>query len=426
MNHDRRTMDVAWRFAPGPAARFAAPEVEGAERVDTGFLQRYAAGRLEGEPYSPERLERARRERDGARPLRFGAGPGRRPARRDGPAADDLHRHRARAPRHRRQRRLRNQLRPHRCASTGSTATCSAGPSGCGWRRRSRGSAPAAPIGEMTYRAGATYRDPGLFGRDLTLVVSLFALRERLEAYDRDAVTGSVLLERRLSERLTVFAGPTARFRPHRPAGRRTCSPYQIAGVTVRRPLRRHRQPARPVAGAGGRTAPSRPSYSFATSAPFAPLRVTAQHLLGRARRPPQHPRRARHARLAARAPNWPTCRGTCASTPAAAARCAATTTSRSARATSATGPLAAAACWKPASNGASGSGATSAPSPSSMPARSAPAPRRSSPTCASAPASACATTPPIGPMRADVAVPLVKQQGSSGFGLYVGIGQAF
>jgi translocation and assembly module TamA len=32
----------------------------------------------------------------------------------------------------------------------------------------------------------------------------------------------------------------------------------------------------------------------------------------------------------------------------------------------------------------------------------------------------------PIGPIRADVAVPLVKQQGSSNFGLYVGIGQAF
>ena len=32
----------------------------------------------------------------------------------------------------------------------------------------------------------------------------------------------------------------------------------------------------------------------------------------------------------------------------------------------------------------------------------------------------------PIGPIRADVAVPLVKQQNSSNFGLYVGIGQAF
>ena len=32
----------------------------------------------------------------------------------------------------------------------------------------------------------------------------------------------------------------------------------------------------------------------------------------------------------------------------------------------------------------------------------------------------------PIGPVRADVAVPLVKQRGSSSFGLYVGIGQAF
>jgi len=31
-----------------------------------------------------------------------------------------------------------------------------------------------------------------------------------------------------------------------------------------------------------------------------------------------------------------------------------------------------------------------------------------------------------IGPIRADVGVPLVKQRGSSGYGLYVGIGQAF
>jgi translocation and assembly module TamA len=59
----------------------------------------------------------------------------------------------------------------------------------------------------MTYRGGVTYRDPGLFGRDLTLVVSLFALRERLEAYDRDAITGTVLFEQRLSERLFVQAG---------------------------------------------------------------------------------------------------------------------------------------------------------------------------------------------------------------------------
>ena len=32
----------------------------------------------------------------------------------------------------------------------------------------------------------------------------------------------------------------------------------------------------------------------------------------------------------------------------------------------------------------------------------------------------------PIGPIRADVGVPLVKQRDSSAFGLYVGIGQAF
>ena len=31
-----------------------------------------------------------------------------------------------------------------------------------------------------------------------------------------------------------------------------------------------------------------------------------------------------------------------------------------------------------------------------------------------------------IGPVRADVALPVVRQPGSSGYGLYVGIGQAF
>jgi translocation and assembly module TamA len=36
VNHDRREMAVVWRLAPGPAARFAAPDVEGAERVDAG------------------------------------------------------------------------------------------------------------------------------------------------------------------------------------------------------------------------------------------------------------------------------------------------------------------------------------------------------------------------------------------------------
>jgi translocation and assembly module TamA len=32
----------------------------------------------------------------------------------------------------------------------------------------------------------------------------------------------------------------------------------------------------------------------------------------------------------------------------------------------------------------------------------------------------------PIGPIRADIALPLMKQPGSSGYGLYLGIGQAF
>ena len=251
-------------------------------------------------------------------------------------------------------------------------------------------------IGEMTYRGGVTYRDPGLFGRELTLVVSLFALRERLEAYDRDAITGTVLFEQRLSERLNVFAGPTVDFgRSGPPDG--DLSPYQIAGLTF----------GGRYDGTDSLLDPSQGWRANGAVTPVLellherPLRAPArhrQHLLGRVRQPPQHPRRARHARLAAgrptvrRAPahallrrrrrlrprlRLPVDRPARRAQPALRRRQPA---------------------WKPASNGGSASGATSARSPSSTPAASVRVPRRNSPTCASAPASASATTRRSGP----------------------------
>ena len=273
VNHDRKRMDVAWRLAPGPEARFAAPKVEGAERVDTGFLERYAAGRLAGERYNPEALDRARRSLLALGP--FASVRARAAERLD--AAGRLPTTFTVAERAR-----------HAIGLTAAYET-NYGPSVraywehrnlLGGAQRLRVEAEVArigtggSIGEMTYRGGATYRDPGLFGRDLTLVVSLFALRERLEAYDRDAITGTVLLEQRLSERLSVQAGPTVDIGSSGPPGG-TLTPYQIVGITGGSRYDGTDSLLDPAKGWRLNGAVT-PSWSFSTGAPFAPARATA------------------------------------------------------------------------------------------------------------------------------------------------------
>lgn len=277
VNHDRRQMDVAWRLAPGPEARFAPPEVEGAERVSTRFLERYAAGRLAGEPYSPERLERARRSVLALGP--FASVRAR--------AADKLDES-GRLP-----TTFTVTERARHAIGFGAAYETNFGPSVraywehrnlFGGAQRLRVEAEVARLGtegsldQSTYRGGVTYREPGLFGRDLTLVANLFVLRERLQAYDRNAIGGSVLFEQRVSERLNVFAGPTADFGASGPPGG-TLSNYQIAGVTF----------GGRYDGTDSLLDPSRgwrlngaltPSWSFSTSAPFAPLRVTSSAYL--------------------------------------------------------------------------------------------------------------------------------------------------
>ena len=278
VNHDRRQMDVAWRLAPGPVARFAPPEVEGAERVSTRFLERYAAGRLENRRYSPDRLEQARRSILALGP--FASVRAR--------AADRLD------PSGRLPTTFTVAERARHAIGFSAAYETNFGPSVraywehrnlFGGAQRLRVEAEVARIGtegaaidQMTYRGGVTYRDPGLFGRDLTLVANLFILRERLNAYDRDAIGGSVLFEQRLPERLFVQAGPTVDFGSSGPPGGRLVD-YQIAGVTF----------GGRYDGTDSLLDPSRgwrlngaltPSWSFSTSAPFAPLRVTSSAYL--------------------------------------------------------------------------------------------------------------------------------------------------
>ncbi len=272
VDHDRRSMEVAWRLAPGPLATFAAPAVEGAVRVEPQFLARYA-GRLTGQPYSPERLERARKDM-----VALGA--------------FDAVRVRA-AERLDQAGRLPTTFtvseRARHALGVSAAYETNYGPStrvywehrnlfGRAERLRLEGEVArigtSGPLSEMTYRAGVTLRSPGLFGRDLTLVASLGALRERLEAYDRNAVTAALLLERRLSERLTLSAGPVLDFGQIGPPGGKL-APYQVVGVLFGGRYDGTDSLLDPARGwrLGGSVTPS---LSLRESAPFSPVRLTA------------------------------------------------------------------------------------------------------------------------------------------------------
>lgn len=269
--HDRREMELSWRFAPGPEAVFATPDVTGTERVDPDFVRQQAA-RLGGVRFSPAALEAARAEL-----MRLGAfGTVRARA---GERLDAL----GRLP-----VTFAVTERPRRAIAFGLGYETNYGISvRASWEHRNlfgraerlRIEGEVARIGQggeagdATYRLGVSLRQPGVPTTDDALTYSVGGVRERLDAYDRDAVFGSVLLERRLSPRLTVRTGPVFELGADGPPGG-TLTSYQIAGVT-----------------GGGRwdfsdnlLDPSRgwrldasitPSVSISEQQPFAPLRAT-------------------------------------------------------------------------------------------------------------------------------------------------------
>ncbi|MBD0274850.1 MAG: BamA/TamA family outer membrane protein, partial [Acetobacteraceae bacterium] len=392
------------------------------QRVNTAFLERYAAGRLENEPYSPDRLERARRGM-----LALGPFASVRVR-----AADRLDAT-GRLP-----TTFTVAERARHAIGINAAYETNYGPSvRAYWEHRNlfggaerlRVEAEVArigtggAIGEETYRFGATYRDPGLLGRDLTLVASLFALRERLEAYDRDAIAGTVLFEQRLSERLFVQAGPTADFGQSGPTGG-PLTPYQIAGVTFGGRYDGTDSLLDPSRGWRANGAVT-PSWSFSTNGPFAPLRATSSvywdvlgdrrtilaargtfgSLLGSALSDvPRHLRFYAGGGGSVRGYDYQSI----------GPRDAANRISGGASLVEASvewrqrvwGDIGAVAFVDAGSVGTS-----SAPDTSNLRFGAGFGVRYHT---------------PIGPIRADVGFPLVKQRGSSAFGLYVGIGQAF
>ncbi|HWT11063.1 MAG TPA: outer membrane protein assembly factor, partial [Roseomonas sp.] len=202
VDHDRRAMDIAWRFAPGPRARFAAPDVRGQARTDAGLLRRTAARQIEGRDYSPAAVERARRALVALGvfdSVRVEAGTSVGP---DGtlPIAFVVS-----------ERALR--------AVGGSIAyeTNFGAAASLFWEHRNLfGGAERLRLegevsrfsdgsfGNATYRAFATLTLPEVWRQDIRLAARIGAVRENLEAYDREAIVASAIAERRLSDRLTA------------------------------------------------------------------------------------------------------------------------------------------------------------------------------------------------------------------------------
>jgi translocation and assembly module TamA len=206
VDHDTKTMDITWRIAPGPLADFARPSVAGTTRTNPALLERLAARRLEGQPYSPERLERARRAMMGLGVFSFVRAQ-------EGAALDPT----GRLPLH-----FQVRERPRHAVGGRFGYETNYGLTASGyWEDRNilggaerlRLEGEIARIGETgienaTYRAFATLRTPEFLGRDLQGTSQIGAVRERLRAYDRDAALASFTLEHRLSDTMAIAGGP--------------------------------------------------------------------------------------------------------------------------------------------------------------------------------------------------------------------------
>lgn len=204
VDHDSRTMEVVYRVEPGPRARFAQPAVEGSDNVDPELLRR-ASGVLAGEPYDPRELDRVRR--DVLALGVFGTVRARTGERLDSEGRLPV--------------TFLVAERPFRAIGATAAYETRYGPTiraywehrnifGGAERLRIEGeiSRTAQPgVSGTGARLSANLRQPWFAGLNATAVTEVAILRERLLAYDRDAVTAGFSLERKLNPQLTVSAG---------------------------------------------------------------------------------------------------------------------------------------------------------------------------------------------------------------------------
>ncbi|UPY39366.1 autotransporter assembly complex family protein [Sediminicoccus sp. KRV36] len=269
VDHSARAMDIAFTVQPGPRAEFAPPSVTGTERVNPEVVRRVAALRLAEQSFSPERLARARADVAALGPfasVRIETGPaldaqGRLPV------------------------TVEVRERPFRVLSATAAYETNYGASlRFGWQHRNllggaenlRVELEASRIGTdpnlLNARAAVTWRQPLPFGWDGSLVGGPALVRDRLDSYDRNAFVFNLAYERRLGERWTLSTGPIAEIgQSGVPGG--TLSPYQLAGWAVQARYDSTQSLLDPRSGIRAQGSVT-PSYAFNDSTAYLPLRL--------------------------------------------------------------------------------------------------------------------------------------------------------
>ncbi|HYN76761.1 MAG TPA: BamA/TamA family outer membrane protein [Lamprocystis sp. (in: g-proteobacteria)] len=204
VDHDTRTMDVVYRADPGPRLALGTVSVTGLDRLHEDYVLR-RLGLTPGEPFSPTRLEAARQDLLAGGVLAWARlTPGTQP---DAQGRLPL--------------TLEVAERPLRVVRFTGAFSSDEGASGsASWTHRNLfgraeqltlrgelGRVGDDPSAAMSYLANASLRFPDLWVRNLDLRLDLGGVSESLDAYDREAVTGGITLERRLSAQLSVNAG---------------------------------------------------------------------------------------------------------------------------------------------------------------------------------------------------------------------------
>ena len=202
--HASRTMDVTYTPDPGPRLAIGPVTIEGLEGLKEDYVQR-RLGLEPGEMYSPSRLEQARKEL-----MEGGVLASARFIPATAPDAS------GRLP-----LTLEVTERPPRVLRfAGAYASDEGGSLSASWTHRNLlgraerltlradiGTLGATYTSEPSYLVSASLVKPDLLYRDNDLHLDLAAVREFLDAYDRDAITAGLSLQRRFSADLNAGLG---------------------------------------------------------------------------------------------------------------------------------------------------------------------------------------------------------------------------
>ena len=392
VNHATREATVTFVAETGPLARMGPVRFSGTDKVDTVWLQRRVPFK-EGEPYDPTKVEALRGKLTSLgvfnavriKPAATLDANGELPF--DVELTD----------------------RPSRSIGFGVSYETQLGFAVSGfWTHRNlfgqaeslRLTAELTHIGQgyaildtgFAFRAAFRKPDYWLGGQDARLEAA--GLREVLDAYTRNAVTAYAGFDRTFSPRWQARLGIAGEL--SRITRNGITMDYQLVGLPLSILYNHANSDLNPTEGyrIDLDVTPWVYSRDF-----FTVIRLTGRHYFDIGERRPQRARHTRLVRHRARDQHRRHSTRQATSMPAAAARCAASSTNPPARATPSTTRWAAPASSRPTSSSASASASRGARWRSSMPAAPIPI---SCPTSrcsrrASAPASACATTPTSG-----------------------------